>query len=169
MVIRREEAADEGAVRLLIESSFGRRDEAELVDNLRREGAVLLSLVAEVSGEVAGHILFSRMWIENEDGSLPAVALAPVAVMAAHQRQGIGATLVRNGLDRLRERGERIVVVLGRPEYYSRFGFSAEKASALASPFPPEAFMAMELTVNALRAIRGKVRYARAFGLEDSD
>ena len=164
-MIRREEAYDHSAVRAVNESAFGRRDEADLVDRLRKEGAVILSLVAEVNGEVVGHILFSRMWIDTGAGSLAAVALAPMAVLPAHQRNGIGGRLIRHGLDSLRDSGERIAIVLGHPEYYPRFGFSAGKARGLASPFPPEAFLAAELSVHALEGIRGTVRYPAAFGL----
>lgn len=68
------------------------------------------------------------MWVDTAAGSIPAVALAPMAVLPGHQRQGIGGILVRNGLGRLRETGEQMVLVLGNPDYYPRFGFSAEKA-----------------------------------------
>src|SRR5580700_6464579 len=105
------------------------------------------------------------MWIDDPGASIAAVALAPMAVLPAHQRKGIGQTLIRSGLDSLRDRDERIVIVLGHPDYYPRFGFSAEKARSLESPFPPEAFMAMELISGALDGIRGKVRYPAAFGL----
>jgi putative acetyltransferase len=73
--------------------------------------------------------------------------------------------LIRHGLDVLRGRRERIVIALGRPNYYPRFGFSTGKGGARESPFRPEAFMAMELTPGAPDAIRGKVRYPAAFGL----
>jgi len=65
----------------------------------------------------------------------------------------------------LRARGERIVLVLGHPDYYSRFGFCSENARSLESPFPPEAFMAMELRPHALDGIRGTVTYPLAFAL----
>jgi putative acetyltransferase len=65
----------------------------------------------------------------------------------------------------LQRQGEHIVIVLGHPEYYSRFGFSSEKARFIESPFPPDAFMALELRSGALDGIRGKVRYPAAFGL----
>ena len=145
--------------------AFGRRDEADLVDALRSEGAVLLALVAESERGVVGHILFTRMWIETGHSSLEAVALAPVAVLPEHQTQGIGTRLISEGLSRLRSEGERIVIVLGHPEYYTRFGFSVEKAATLQSPFPPEAFMASELEPGALDGVRGTVRYPIAFGL----
>jgi putative acetyltransferase len=69
--------------------------------------------------------------------------------------------VVRHGLAQLRDRGERIVIVLGHKQYYPRFGFSSEKAS----PFPPDAFMALELLDGALEGIHGAVRYPSAFGL----
>jgi putative acetyltransferase len=165
VVIRCEDAEDQFAIRTVNESAFGRLDEADLVDRLRKEGAVILSLVAETKKQIVGHILFSRMWIDDPGSSIAAVALAPMAVLPAHQRKGIGAALIRGGLDSLRDRGERIVLVLGHPDYYPRFGFSAEKAHGLVSPFPSDAFMAAELGINAPGGICGKVRYPVAFNL----
>ncbi len=147
------------------EAAFARSDEADLIDGLRAEGAVLLSFVAELDGQIAGHILFSRMTVETPQGPLAAVALAPMAVLPDHQRRGIGSRLIRRGLDELRGRGERIVIVLGHQRYYPRFGFSPEKARYLASPFPPDAFMALELVDGALGGVHGTVRYPSAFGL----
>lgn len=165
VIVRCEKAEDQSPVRIVNESAFGRPDEANLVDRLRQENAVILSLVAEMKKQVIGHILFSRMWIDNPNGSLAAVALAPMAVLPAHQRNGIGGMLIRAGLDSLRDRGERIVVVLGHPGYYPRFGFSTDRALGLASPFPSEALMALELRMNAFSGISGTVRYPAAFGL----
>jgi putative acetyltransferase len=105
------------------------------------------------------------MWIETAHGSVSAVALAPLAVLPEFQRQGIGGLLVERGLGVLRERGEGIAIVLGHPHYYGRFGFSCEGARELESPFPPDAFMAMELRAGALDGVRGAVRYAASFGL----
>lgn len=102
------------------------------------------------------------MWVET----VAAAALAPLAVLPEYQRRGLGAELIARGLDLLRENGERIVLVLGHPEYYPRFGFSAENARNLESPFPPEAYMALELIPGALDGVRGKVKYPRAFGLD---
>jgi putative acetyltransferase len=168
LIVRREDSADtreRRAVRSIHEAAFGRPEEADLVDNLRSEGTVLLSLVAELEQQITGHILFSRMSIATSTGPVPAAALAPVAVHPEYQRRGIGAQLIRRGLDLLRAQGERIVIVLGHPDYYSRFGFSSEKARYLESPFPPEAFMAIELGPGALEGVRGKVSYPAAFGL----
>lgn len=164
MIVRSENLArpaEHSAIRSVIEAAFGRPDEADLVDALRADDVVLTSLVAEIERRIVGHILFSRVWIDT----VPAVALAPVAVFPEHQRQGIGAALISHGLDSVRIRGERIMLVLGHPEYYERFGFAAQTARHLESPFPPEAFMAMELNPGALNSVQGKVRYPAAFGL----
>jgi putative acetyltransferase len=161
-----ERAEDRREVRSVNTAAFGRADEAGLVEALHAEGAVLLSIVAAIENRIAGHILFSRMHIETDTGLLPAVALAPVAVLPEFQRRGIGSRLIQHGIEALRDRGERILIVLGHPEYYSRFGFSVSSAAALASPFPPEAYMAMELAPGALDVVRGTVRYAKAFGLQ---
>lgn len=164
MTVRSEnpgDLAERSAVRSVNEAAFGRPDEADLVDALRSEQVILASLVAERDHQIVGHILFSRMWIDT----VPAVALAPVAVLPEHQRQGIAATLIHIGIKRMRARGEHIVTVLGHPGYYERFGFAAESARHLESPFPPEAYMALELTPGALAGVRGKVRYPAAFGL----
>ena len=165
VIVRSENPEEQGVIRLVNEAAFGRPDEADLVDRLRSEGVVLASLIAELETRVVGHILFSRMSIETASNRVPAVALAPVAVLPEQQRRGIGGKLVKHGLDLLRRQGEQIVIVLGHPDYYPRFGFSTEKARSLASPFRPEAFMALELRPGALEGVCGKVRYSDAFGL----
>jgi putative acetyltransferase len=137
----------------------------QLVDRLRTEGVVLASLVAEIPEKIVGHILFSRMSIETAGGSVGVAALAPIAVLPEHQRQGIGGRLIRHGLNLLRRREERIVIVVGHPGYYPRFGFSSEKARSLEGPFPRDAFMAMDLSLGALDGVCGKVRYQPAFGI----
>ncbi len=165
MILREEIARDRDSIRRVHEAAFSGADEARLVDELREEGAFLCSMVAEIDGAVAGHILFTRMWIDCEGGAIPAVALAPMSVVPEYQRRGIGGQLIRAGLGRLRNLRERIVLVLGHEHYYPRFGFSAEKARNIASPFPPEAFMALELAPGAIDDVVGRVSYARAFGL----
>ena len=147
------------------ETAFGTSEEADLIESLRTDGDVLVSTVAELEGHIVGHILFSRMSIETTSAMIPAVALAPMAVVPEVQRQGIGGRLIEHGLDALRSLRERIVIVVGHPTYYPRFGFSSERARGLGSPFPPDAFMALELTPGALEGTRGWVKYPRAFRL----
>src|SRR4051812_49361695 len=124
-----------------------------------------LSLVAEQAGAVVGHLLFSRLPIETSSGTVEALALAPMAVLPGHQRQGIGSQLIRDGLAVCRERGHRIVVVLGHAGYYPRFGFAAALAERLRSPFPGPHFMALELVPGALAGVEGEVRYPPPFGV----
>jgi putative acetyltransferase len=147
------------------EAAFGEAGEADLVDKLRSHGSVLVSLVAEFEGTIIGHVLFSRMCIDTASGPVLAVALAPVSVLPEHQRKGIGQRLITSGLDMLRVRGERVVIVLGHPDYYPRFGFSTRKAALLKAPFPREAFMAMELVKGALAGVQGTVIYPPPFGI----
>jgi putative acetyltransferase len=136
-------ASEHLAIRAVNEASFGGSEEADLVDKLRGDQA-LISLVAESRLGIIGHILFSRMWIKSPSELVPAVALAPVAVLPEHQRKAIGQRLIVHGLELLKNQGEQIVVVVGHPGYYPRFGFSSAKATPLESPFPREAFMALD-------------------------
>lgn len=165
LVIREETPCDHAAVREVNRLAFGQDDEANLVDALRAGHYTRLSLVAERDGTVVGHLLFSRLPIETVTGAVEALALAPVAVLPERQRQGVGSQLIRRGLMMCRQRGHRIVVVLGHAEYYPRFGFSAALAERLRSPFPGPHFMALELVPGALDGVEGEVRYPPPFGV----
>jgi putative acetyltransferase len=165
VTIRAETTTDHSMIRQVNEEAFGGAEEADLVESLRTDGDVLLSLVAELDGQIVGHILFSRMSIETAAGAIAAVALAPLAVSPRYQRQGIGGKLIRDGVAALRGLGERLVIVVGHPAYYPRFGFSTAQAGSLESPFPPDAFMALQLSHDAPDRIQGRVKYPRAFGL----
>jgi putative acetyltransferase len=166
-VVREEIPEDYEAIRNLNRLAFGGNEEAELVDRLRSTGIVLVSLIAVECDEIVGHILFSDLPIETDQGGIDAVSLAPMSVSPKYQRQGIGSGLVRRGLEICRERGKAIVVVLGHPGYYPRFGFSAELAKNLHGPFSGEAWMALELSNGALDNVKGIVRYPEAFGILD--
>ena len=135
VTIRREVNIDTKSIRRVNRLAFGRDDEARLVDALRDGGYARLSLVAEVGGDVVGHILFSDLPIVTGSGTVSSLALAPMAVVPELQRQGIGSRLVERGLSDCRAEGHRIVVVLGHSEFYPRFGFSEELARPLLSPF----------------------------------
>ncbi len=165
MIVRPETPGDHEAVRHVNRLAFGQEDEARLVDALRDGGFLRVSLVAERKGRVVGHILFSDLPIITEAGTVPALALAPMAVLPEFQRQGVGSALVRKGLEECRRVGHRIVVVLGHPDYYPRFGFSSKLAEHLRSPFPGgEAFMALELVAGAMDGVTGTVKYPPPFG-----
>ncbi|MFN3650539.1 MAG: GNAT family N-acetyltransferase [Armatimonadota bacterium] len=161
--IRVESAADKSQIRELHRLAFGGEAEGRLVDALREGGYTRLSLVAEAAGEIVGHLLFSRLPIRTPAGTVEALALAPVAVRPDYQRQGIGSRLIREGLRRCREQGHRIVVVLGHPEYYPRFGFSARLAEPLRCAYSGPALMALELEPGTLAGIAGELEYPPPF------
>jgi putative acetyltransferase len=164
MLIRLENDADLDAIRHIHRLAFGRDDEARLVDALREGSFARLSLVAEHDGQVVGHLLFSDLPIITAERTVAALALAPLAVSTPCQRQGIGSALVERGLELCRERGHRIIVVLGHPTFYPRFGFSTELAANLKSPYSGKpSFMATELVPGALEGVAGSVEYPAPF------
>jgi putative acetyltransferase len=162
-IIRTESPEDRTAIWQVNRLAFGREDEPRLVDELRDEGYARVSLVAELAGQIVGHVLFSHLPIMSASGIVNALSLAPMAVVPSEQQKGIGSTLVTEGLRACREAGHRIVVVLGHPDFYPRFGFSANLAARLKSPYNGPSFMALELVPGALDGIDGEVRYPPPF------
>lgn len=138
-LIRLETAADVGPIRELLEEVFPGQGEADLVEALRREGDLVLSLVAERDGHVIGNVVLSRLLIEGDGDPSPAVALAPLAVYPEYQHRGIATLLLREAHACLAYMGERLSVVLGEPDYYGKFGYSHRRAarfdSVYQSPF----------------------------------
>lgn len=163
MKIRREAQSDIPAIREVNRRAFGRADEARLVDDLRNEGYVRLSLVAEEGGQIVGHIIFSEAVIRTRGDEVAALALGPVAVTPERQGRGIGSALIREGLDRCAKTAYRSVFLLGFPGYYPRFGFSADLAANLSSAYSGEAFMALELAPGALAGLTGEFEFAPPF------
>lgn len=165
MKIRRESPADVQSIHDVNRLAFGQPAEADLVDRLRDQGAVAVSLVAEREGEIVGHILFSPVVIHDPGFTGSAVGLAPMAIRPAHQRQGIGGELIRDGLRLCAEAGHAAVVVLGHPEYYPRFGFRPAHEWGLRCeyPVPPEVFQAQELIPGSLTGAPALVIYHPAF------
>lgn len=164
-LIRPETLNDAPAIHHVNRAAFARDEEANLVDALRADGENVLSLIAEIDGQVVGHILFCRVQITTPAGALPAVSLSPMAVLPEFQKGGIGSQLIAEGLKRLPAQGEKIVTVLGHPEFYPRFGFRPAHELGIQCPYevPPEAWMLMELAPGALGGQSGMVVYPRAF------
>ena len=164
--IRPARAGDVPGSRHVNEQAFAGPAEARLVEALRDHDGVVLSLVAVRGERIVGHVLFSPAEIVAPGASVPAVALAPVAVLPTDQRQGIGARLIRRGLEALRSAGHEIVIVLGHPRYYPRFGFAPASRFGVACPYDgvaDEAFMALGLRPGALQGRSGTVRYRPEF------
>jgi putative acetyltransferase len=143
MSIRTATAKDREAIRLVEEHAFGQNTEAGLVDALVAGGDAVLELVAEEDGHVVGHVLFSRLYVENAGRQFPAVALAPLAVEPSFHGTGIGGALIREAHVRLKQAGEKLSIVLGEPAYYGRFGYAHERAGKFTSDYQCEALQAL--------------------------
>lgn len=165
ITIRLEEIEDQKDIRRVNELAFGQTMEADLVDALRANARPHISLVAVVEGRIVGHIFFSPASIETESGIFAAMGLAPMSVLPEFQNQGIGSRLVNEGLKKCRELGHSIVVVLGHPNYYPRFGFIPAHLKGLRSEYDvaDDTFMMLELNENALAGRRGLVKYHPEF------
>jgi len=166
VIIRPAEPRDWPAIRPLVQAAFATADhasgtEADIVEGVRAEDAVLAELVAEDGGEIVGHALFSRMTCDPPQRVF--AGLGPIAAIPGRQKSGIGSALIHAGLEACRAAGAEAVVLLGHVDYYPRFGFSAEAARVIASPFAGmDAFMALALQPGALdRPV--KVDYPAAF------
>ncbi|QOC94491.1 GNAT family N-acetyltransferase [Micromonospora craniellae] len=140
--LRPEDPADTGAVRRVLAAAFARPDvttppEVRLVDELRAGDAWLpkLAMVAEYGGEIVGYALLTRVRVCADGVNAPALVLGPVAVAPHRQRIGLGGAVVQAALEAATELGERLIVVLGDPAYYRRFGFSRADRMGLTSPW----------------------------------
>jgi putative acetyltransferase len=168
MVIKSEQPEDIQKIHELSVIAFGRETEAVLVDKLRASEALTLSLVAMEEGSIVGHIAFSPVTINAEDQTIGAIGLGPIAVSPERQRSGIGSQLVEAGLNEIKSVGHKIVIVLGNPEYYSRFGFSPARKFGIRWEFdvPDDVFMVKELSEHALHGVKGIVKYRPEFNEE---
>lgn len=174
--IRIERNSDYKTTEEIVTSAFAEAehrdgDEANLVVRLRASSEFIpeLSLVAEVAGQLVGHILFSPIQIISQLNDAivihPSLALAPVSVLPVFQKQGVGNRLITEGHYRAKEFGFSSVILLGHPAYYPRFGYRPASQFDIRPSFdvPSECFMAAELTANALKDISGVVKYPPEF------
>lgn len=169
MIIRKEHPNESRAIATLVKKAFERAEHAdgnehELVEALRNSDAYLpaLSLVAETEGLIAGHILFTRAFV----GDTAVLALAPLSVLPAYQRQGIGTALIQEGHRIAKELGYGYSVVLGSERYYPKFGYLPAHTYGILPPFdvPQENFMACKL-IDTAPAVFGILQYAKEFGI----
>jgi putative acetyltransferase len=162
--VRTETEADVDRTFSVVESAFGNRLEADLVNALRRSATPQLSLVAESHGQVVGHVFFSPVTIDSDRPAPPTAQLAPVAVLPEWQRQGVGSALIRAGLSQCSVIGWSAVFLVGDPAYYSRFGFTLAGPLGLSYPGPLDPYLQrLELTAGALAGVTGRIRLHPAF------
>lgn len=165
MNIRCEASSDYLKIAEVITDAFGQPNEAKLVEAIRNSENYIpeLSLVAEIENNIVGHILFSYIHLVNKETYL-VLALAPVTVSPQFQNQGIGTALVQYGIEKADELGEALVIVLGHPSFYSRFGFVQSTYYGIKSPFevPAEAFMVKPLKNYEIK-YTGDVIYPQVF------
>jgi putative acetyltransferase len=163
VVIRDERPDDREAVRRVHLEAFGGDLEARLVELLRARNKGRVSLVAATETGVVGHVVFSPVSLPQSP-AISGLGLGPMAVLPAVQRQGVGSRLVRDGINRCRREACDLVVVLGEPAYYQRFGFAPAHRFGLGNEYGVgDEFMVMELRSGTLVQARGVVKYASEF------
>ncbi|MBE9179829.1 N-acetyltransferase [Oculatella sp. LEGE 06141] len=169
MTIRSATPFDDAAIAAVHQQAFARPNEARVVERIRQSERYLptLSLVAEQDGAIVGHILFSLIDLVNNEIVLPVLGLAPLAVHPGWQHQGIGSALVLAGLTSAAATDAPLIVVLGHPSFYQRFGFEPASQFGITAPFPvpDEAFMVKWLKPQQDSGDRyqGRVIYPAAF------
>jgi putative acetyltransferase len=159
--IRPETDADHEAIGTVNEQAFGEPIEATLVETIRATERFVpdLSLVAELEGEIVGHVMLS--YVDIEPRSRRVLQLGPIAVLPSHQRRGIGSALMEEGLRLAEARGEPLVLIEGDPRYYERFGFKRADESGIEPPegaHGPQYFMMRPLAAYD-PALRGRAVY----------
>lgn len=167
MNIHNETSQDIEAISTLVYSAFENHPHHQagalptehlIVEKLRLQGALSLSLVAEIDDEIVGHIAFSPIEIAGK--TLEWFGLGPVSVAPNMQGQGIGGKLIKEGMKQLKTLGAKGVVLLGEPEYYQRFGFKAYPKLSYPG-VPAEYFLALAFKGTPLPS--GEVNYHNAF------
>lgn len=163
ILIRPEQPGDEPQIRTIHQRAFPSDAESRLVDNLRTANRLPLSLLAACGDSMLGHIALSPVTLHDREIGW---GLAPVAVLPEFQRQGIAHRLIEEGLRVARKSSIPLVVVLGSPAYYSRFGFQPAARWQLSDEYAGrEAFQALELTANSIPASGGLIKYAPEFSI----
>ena len=164
MIVRQERAGDAAAIRNVHVAAFPTDAEARLVDHLRANGNARVSLVADIASLVVGHIVFSPVSIGETQECSGGWGLAPVAVLPAWQRKGVGSRLIHEGIAACRQQGCRFVVVLGHVTYYPKFGFQKASLFRLDNEYGArDEFMVLELQPGSLPVLGGLVKYGPEF------
>jgi predicted N-acetyltransferase YhbS len=166
--IKRDHRTTEDIVKkAFTDAEYSDHKEQFLVNKLRNSKVFVpeLSLVGEAHGESVGHIMFTKLIVENDEGKYESLALAPVSLLPEYQNKGIGSKMINDGLRIAKELGFKSVIVLGHEKYYPRFGFRPASRWDIKAPFevPDESFMALELETGSLAEVTGTVMYPQEF------
>lgn len=168
IIIREENNKDFNKVYDVVRLAFENEEhtdhnEHNLVNKLRNSDVFIkeLSLVAESDGKIIGHTMITKIKI----GEHTSLALAPLAVLPKYHGRGVGRKLILEGHKIAKDLGYSSVIILGNPNYYSRFGYVAASKWGIKAPFevPDENFMAIELIDSGLKNVSGEVIYAKEF------
>ena len=163
LAVRPETPDDDEGIRAVHLAAFPTTAEADLVARLHEDFDSEISLVAEQGGKIVGHAMLSRMSVSGDGRAFRALGVGPVAVRPDMQGGGVGSELIRAALAVAGALGEEVVFVLGEPDYYARFGFSAEAAAPFDSPYSGPYLMARWLRPDVQPPARGTAAYAPAF------
>jgi putative acetyltransferase len=165
ITVRCETPSDINPIRVINEHAFGQPIEGQIVDRLRAQGGVSLSLVALSDRQLVGHILYSPVSISTGEKEIIGAGLGPMAVLPPFQRQGVGTALVAAGNQMLREAGAPFIVVLGHPEYYPRFGFVPASKYKIRCEWevPDDVFMVLAIQREVMEGTSGQAKYRPEF------
>ncbi|NLY46662.1 MAG: N-acetyltransferase [Tissierella sp.] len=169
MIIRTESKSDYNQVfKVNYEAFRNREDEPKLVEKIRNSEKFIpeLSIVAEENNQILGHILLSKADVIEEDINHEVIVLAPIAVKPEFQNKGIGSLLIQEGLKRCKNLGYGLVLLIGHPTYYPKFGFKPARQYGLELKqfnVTDEVFMVCEVIKGELDRIKGELRYPETF------
>jgi predicted N-acetyltransferase YhbS len=168
MLIRQEKKTEFPVIYDLVKVAFqtakvSNGDEQNFVDRLRASGNYIseLALVAEDQGELIGHIMLTKTFVDTENGQYPVLLLGPVSVVLERRNQGVGTRLIEEVCRLARAKGHKAVILVGDPAYYHRFGFRSAVDFGITNTneIPDENVMACEITPNALRNVKGTITF----------
>jgi predicted N-acetyltransferase YhbS len=168
MVIRQKKETEFPVIYDLVKVAFqtakvSNGDEQNFVDRLRASSNYIpeLALVAADQGELIGHIMLTKTFVNTENGQYPVLLLGPVSVVLERRNQGVGTRLIEEACRLARAQGHQAVILVGDPAYYHRFGFRSAVDFGIANTngIPDEKVMACELTPEALRNVKGTITF----------
>jgi predicted N-acetyltransferase YhbS len=168
MLIRQEKETEFPVIYDLVKVAFqtakvSNGDEQNFVDRLRASGNYIpeLALVAEDKGELIGHVMLTKTFVNTENGQYPVLLLGPVSVVLERRNQGVGTRLIEEVFRLAQAKGHEAVILVGDPAYYHRFGFRSAVDFGITNTneIPDEKVMACEIAPNALRSVKGTISF----------